>query len=337
MHDLLEHLCAGEDLSRETATSAFADIVRGEVPQPVIAALLTALKIKGETPDEIAGAADALLAAAAPFERPDGPVIDTCGTGGDGAGTVNISTAVALVTASLGVRVAKHGNRSVSSKCGSADVLEKLGVRLDADAATSAQCLRDAGICFLFAPQYHSGVRHAMPVRRALGVRTMFNILGPLVNPARPDRQLLGVYDPSLCVPVARTLHALGAKRAMVVHGSGLDEIAAHGPTLVAELRDDEVVEHTLTPSDFGLEPIRLAALHGDDPDANARWLREALAGRASAEQNRAIAVNVAAALRVADIEDNLQTGVDIALNALAEGRASHLLNRFVEMSHGTV
>jgi anthranilate phosphoribosyltransferase len=337
MNELLERICSGESLSRDAIRGVFARMVRGDVPEPVIAALVTALKMKGETPEEVAGAADALLEAAVPFPDVAGPTVDTCGTGGDGAGTVNISTAVALVCAELGVKVAKHGNRSVSSNCGSADVLEQLGVRLDAPPQVSARCLRDANICFLFAPQYHSGVRHAMPVRRALGVRTIFNILGPLVNPARPSHQLLGVYSPELCEPMAHTLSALGATEAMVVHGSGLDEVAAHGRTTVAHLRNNEVVVRELSPEDFGVTPIELADLSGDGPQGNARWLRAALAGDATLAQNSAIAVNVAAVLHLTGRQRDLVAGTREATDALISGRAAHRLNRFVEMTHGTV
>src|SRR3546814_9574888 len=191
--------------------------------------MLVALRLKGETTDELIGAARALRAFDAPLERPDYPFADTCGTGGDGSGAINVATAVAFVAAAAGLPVAKHGNRSVTSRCGSADVLEQLGAKLDVPAEVSRKALDETGVCFLFAPRYHPGLRHAGPVRRALKVRTIMNVLGPCVNPAEPGVQLLGVADPRLLEPVARTLAALGVERALVVHGAGLDEIALHG------------------------------------------------------------------------------------------------------------
>ena len=228
---LLARLCGGDSLTAGQSELLFQALVAGELGEAEIAALLIALKVKGETGDELIGAARALRAAALPFDRPDYLFADSCGTGGDGSRTINLSTAVAFVAAAAGLPIAKHGNRSVTSKCGSADVLEQLGVRLDVSPETSRRALDQAGICFLFAPQYHPGLRHAGPVRRALKVRTVMNMLGPCVNPARPAVQLLGVADPALLEPVATTLAGLGVERALVVHGAGLDEVALHGET----------------------------------------------------------------------------------------------------------
>ena len=212
MHQHLNTLYQGQSLSRESTRDAFGQVVRGEVDPIVLASLLTALKIKGETPEEIAGAAEALLAEARDFPRPDYEFCDIVGTGGDGLNTINVSTTSALVAAACGLKVAKHGNRSVSSKSGSSDLLDKMGIKLDMSPAQARRCLDELGICFLFAPQYHAGVRHAMPVRQALKTRTLFNVLGPLINPARPTYQLMGVYAPELVRPIAETLLALGLK-----------------------------------------------------------------------------------------------------------------------------
>jgi len=255
MHDALEQLYRGQDLSRETLQQLFDVLLRGEMDPIILSSLLTALKIKGESPAEIAGAASALLAAAKPFPRPDYAFCDIVGTGGDGLHTINVSTLSALVGAECGIKVAKHGNRSVSSKTGSSDLLDKLGVRLDMSPAIARRCLDEENVCFLFAPQYHSGIRHAMPVRNALKTRTIFNVLGPLINPARPSYQLMGVYSAELVRPIAETLQQLGLPRGMVVHGAGLDEIAVHGTTQVADINEGQIREYTLTPEDFG-KPI---------------------------------------------------------------------------------
>src|SRR5687767_9555083 len=221
----LMQLYSGRSLDQSAAQGLFEELVAGALGEPMIAAMLVALRLKGETADELIGAARALRAADAPFPRPDYLFADSCGTGGDGAGTINVSTAAAFVAAAAGLPVAKHGNRSVTSRCGSADVLEQLGVKLEIGAEQSRRALDETGICFLFAPLYHPGLRHAGPVRRALKIRTIMNVLGPCVNPAEPQVQLLGVADPALLEPVARTLAALGVANALVVHGSGLDEI----------------------------------------------------------------------------------------------------------------
>lgn len=322
----LEALCAGESLSQAQAHDLFAAVMRGELSEPRLSALLVALKIKGESPDEIAGAARAMREAALPLDTGSLEVADSCGTGGDGAATVNISTAAALVAAAGGVNVAKHGNRSISSRCGSADVLERLGVRLQASPARSRRCLEELGICFLFAPQYHAGVRHAMPVRRALGVRTMFNLLGPLANPALPDYQLMGVYDPARCETLARTLGKLGTRRALVVHGGGLDEIALHAPTTAALLEDGEVRTLELTPEGAGVRRRTLDELSGGDPEANASWLEALCAGEASDAHQEAVAINAGALLWIAGRAADHRDGTAAALAILRSGRAGELL-----------
>jgi anthranilate phosphoribosyltransferase len=321
-------------LGREEATAVFTHLVQGGYTEIETAALLAALKARGETPEEIAGAAEALRQAARPFPRPAYRFADTCGTGGDGSGTVNISTAVALVAAELGLPVAKHGNRSVSSQCGSADVLEELGVRVDATPEVARRCLDEVGVAFLFAPVYHAGVRHAMPVRRALATRTIFNLLGPLSNPSHPPLQILGVYDAALCRPLAQTLGLLGVEAALVVHGQGLDEIALHGVTTAALWREGHLTELEFTPEEAGLARQPVEALRGGGPATNAAFLRALLAGRGQPAHRDAVALNAGALAWIAGLASTLADGVALALDAIASGRAAERLHRWVERSH---
>jgi anthranilate phosphoribosyltransferase len=333
---VLETLCAGEHLDRERTSALFASMLSGELSEVELAALLTALKAKGETPGEIAGAAASLRKAAVPFATDGIDVVDTCGTGGEGAHTVNISTAVAVLAAELGLHVAKHGNRSVSSRCGSADVLERCGVNIEASPGVSLRCLSELGICFLFAPNYHPGMRLAMPVRRALGVRTIFNILGPLANPASPSFQILGVYDPGLCLPMARTLGMLGCRGALVVHGAGLDEIALHGPTEAVRLREGGDVEPlTIEPDRLGLHRCSIDELRGGGPDENAAWLRQLLGGEGRETHRQAVALNAGALLWICGRAEDLWQGTQRALATLESGQAAERLGRWAEMSHG--
>ncbi|XXT99541.1 anthranilate phosphoribosyltransferase [Sorangium sp. So ce834] len=333
MHAVIDALCAGVDLSAEQAEALFRDAFAGALTELELSALLVALKAKGETPVEVAGAARALRGAAAPFARPAYAYADCCGTGGDGQCTVNVSTAVAFVAAEGGLPVAKHGNRSVSSQCGSADVLESLGARLDPPAEVSRRALDEVGFCFLFAPQYHAGMRHAMPVRRALKVRTIMNLLGPLVNPSAPPIQVMGIYDPALVGHAARTLGMLGCQAALVVHGGGLDEIALHAPTRAARLRDGVVEELTIDPSDAGVSPAPPEALRGAGPAENAAWLRDLLAGRGERAHREAVAINAGALLWIGGRADSLREGTASALDVLSSGRAAERLARFVALS----
>jgi anthranilate phosphoribosyltransferase len=339
--DQLDRLCRRDDLSREETRALFGAIIAGEVSELELAALLAALRCKGETADEIAGAAEALRDAAATFPAPNASIgarlADSCGTGGDGAQTVNISTAVALLAAECGLPMVKHGNRSVSSSCGSADVLERCGVRVDASAEVSARALEQLSICFLFAPQYHSGVRHAMPVRRALGVRTIFNMIGPLANPARPQVQLMGVYAPELLQPMARTLTLLGCSSALVVHGGGLDEIALHAPTQAARVRNGLVTTFEIEPEELGLSRQPLSALRGGDADANARWLRGLLAGQGPEAHAQAVALNTGALLWISDQAKDLATGYQRAREALDAGGAAERLAAWAKLTSATL
>lgn len=334
VEEALSGLFAGRSLSQREAEHLFGALVRGDLTEPSIAALLVALKVKGETADELIGAARALRAADAPFERPDYLFADSCGTGGDGSGTINLSTAVAFVAAAAGLPVAKHGNRSVTSRCGSADVLETLGVRLDASPATSRRALDEAGVCFLFAPNYHPGLRHAGPVRRALKVRTVMNVLGPCVNPAEPKVQLLGVADPALLEPVAQVLAALGIERAMVVHGAGLDEVALHGETQAVRLGDGRFERLVLAPENAGLKRAPLTALAGGGPEENAARLTRLLTGHGEVADNHAVALNAGALLLTAGLAEDFREAVALALRTLASGAPYERLKRLAEISH---
>lgn len=332
--DLLARLCGGESLSSIHAERLFGALVAGRLAEPEIAALLVALKVKGETGDELIGAARALRAAALPFDRPDYLFADSCGTGGDGSGTINLSTAVAFVAAAAGLPIAKHGNRSVTSKCGSADVLERLGVKIDADPAVSRRALDEAGICFLFAPQYHPGLRHAGPVRRALKMRTVMNMLGPCVNPARPSVQLLGVADPGLLEPVALTLAALGVGRALVVHGAGLDEVALHAETDAVAMKDGEISRLRISPEAAGIERAPLTALRGGGPEENAQRLEALLKGQGRPVETSAVALNAGALLASAGLAGDIVEGVDLARQAIASGEPRRRLEALVAISN---
>lgn len=335
IRDTLEQICRGEDLSAAQSEQVFGLLMSGQLDPVQIAGLLVGLKAKGESAHELSGAARALRLAATPFDSPSYEVADTCGTGGDGAHTVNISTAVAFVVAALGLPVVKHGNRSVSSSCGSADVLEACGVNIDASPAQSRLCLDEAGVCFLFAPRYHQGVRFAMPVRRALGTRTIFNLLGPLINPASPDFQVMGVYDPALCVPIAQTLGLLGVKAALVVHGAGLDELAVDAPTQAALYRDGRVTALELVPEEAGLRRYPREALAGGAPEHNAAWLKGLLGGCGEPAHQAAVAMNAGALLWIAGRAPHMAAGTSMALEILSTDAALRRLEQLIEVSHG--
>ncbi|OBW94202.1 anthranilate phosphoribosyltransferase [Gallibacterium anatis] len=324
---ILEQLFNGTSLSREQSKQLFSAIVQGELSNEQLAGALIALKLKGETVDEISGAVTALQAAAEPFPTPDYVFADIVGTGGDGANTINLSTASAIIAASMGAKVAKHGNRSVSSKTGSSDVLAALGARLDLDATTARKALDEIGICFLFAPQYHRGFKHAVPVRQALKTRTIFNILGPLINPAKPKHQLLGVYDEKLLQPYAETALTLGHQHSIVVHGAGLDEVALHAETQVAEIYQGKIERYTLTAEDFGLKPQPLDAIHGGEPEQNAQYIRALLQGKGESAHVNAVAANTALLLRLFGYQDLKQTTQQV-LEQIASGNAYKTLEK---------
>jgi anthranilate phosphoribosyltransferase len=320
--EVLWRLVAGESLSREETEELFGALMDGQVSEPIKAALLVALRMKGEAVSEISGAAAAMRRRVIPIPHTSEGIVDTCGTGGDGRGTFNISTAAALVAAAAGVAVAKHGNRSVSSKSGSADVLAALGVRIEIDPATAGQALDTVGITFLFAPLLHPAMREVMPVRRELGMRTIFNVLGPLTNPAGARRQVMGVYSQTLVEPIGQVLRDLGAEHALVVHGDGLDEITTTGPTTVSEVRDGEVRTYTLEPERFGLRRVRVEDLAGGRPEDNAVLMHRVFGGEEGPLAD-VTALNAGAAVYVAGLAPSLEEGVETARSALASGAAA--------------
>jgi len=328
MKQHLAKVLRGERLSEDEAGAAMAIIMDGVATPAQIGALLGALAARGETEDEVVGFARAMRARAVPLHAPE--AVDTCGTGGDGASTFNISTVASLVVAACGVKVAKHGNRSASGSCGSADVLEALGVRIDAPVEAVQRCFDDVGWTFLFAPAFHASTRHAVGPRRELGVRTAFNLLGPLTNPAHPVAQVVGVPRPELLGFVARCLARLGARRALVVHGAGLDELTLAGETAVAEVENGVVRERRVTPEEAGLGRAPLEAVRGGDAGENARLAREVLGGGRGARRD-VVLLNAAAALLVAGRAENLREGVRQASEAIDRGRAAALLRRVEE------
>lgn len=328
MSQLIEKLCRKESLSIEESTQMFARTIKGDVDAVELAGFLIALRCKGEDASEILGAATALLSAAEPFATPDYDFIDCCGTGGDGLATLNVSTATAFVLASLGVPVAKHGNRAVSSQSGSTDVLKVLGVPVDQTPEMSRQLLDKHNLCFLHAPQYHPGVRHAMPVRQSLKVRTVFNLLGPIINPARPNLRLIGLYDVRYLGLVAKTLNSLGVERALVVNGQ-VDEIAVHGETQVCELNHGDIRQYVISPQSLGLPTYDLKAIAGADPAFNANALLEALNGKGAEAYRAAIAANAAAGLYLAQQVSSLKSGVESAMAALSDGVCARFLSEY--------
>ncbi len=330
----LPKLLAGEDLISADAEHLFERLVIGKLEPAEIAGMLIALRMKGETAEEMIGAARALSAAALPFERPDYLFADCCGTGGDGSGLINVSTATAFVAAACGLPIAKHGNRSVSSRCGSADVLEALGAKIDIAPGKARTMLDNIGVCFLFAPAYHPGMKHAALVRRQLSVRTVMNLLGPCINPARPSVQLLGVADPKMLRRIAQTLDAVGVEQALVVHGSGLDEVALHGETRAIRLVRGEMEEIALTPEDAGLERAPLSVVTGGDAEENGARLRGLLDGRGSQAEQDIVILNTAALLMTAGKAANLRDGAALARDALLGGKAGTVLDRFIEASN---
>lgn len=312
-----------KNVSRELAQASMEQVLAGEATPAQIAALAVALRMKGETPDEIAGMAAAMRARVPPIRTQRAPLLDTCGTGGDKSGSFNISTTVAIVTASCGVAVAKHGNRAVSSRTGSADVLESLGVKLDITPVKAARSLDLLGITFLFAPNYHTALRHAAGPRREIAVRTVFNILGPLTNPAGATRQLLGVFADDLVTTVARVLKELGSERAWVVHGrDGLDELTVFDRSHVAELADGTIREFELDPAQYGLAHGDHAAIAGGAAEQNAARIRSILAGEKGAARD-IVVLNTAAALLVAGVVPDLEGGITRAQEALDSGKAA--------------
>ena len=334
----LQQLLDGRDLSREEAREVMGAIMRGETTPAQIGGFLIALRVKGETPDEIAGCAEAMrdhVLAVRP-QRED--LVDTAGTGGDGACTINISTAAALVAAAAGAAVAKHGNRAVSSASGSADVLEALGFALEQEPARIARSIDDLGFGFLFAPTHHPAMRHAAPVRRELATRTVFNVLGPLTNPAGARAQVVGVYSPALVRTIADVLARLGARRAYVVHGAGgIDELSPAGPNLLCEVVDGDVRERELDPeSELGIPHCSVDELRGGTPEENARAIREVFAGADGGRRN-AILLNAAGAIAAGGHAGDLREGLELAREAVDSGAAAARLDELIAFSRAQV
>ena len=333
--EALSVLAERRDLSRDDMTSVMTEVMSGAATDAQIGALLMALRIKGETIDEIAAAAAVMRSLARSVPVSGDNLVDLVGTGGDGANLFNVSTAATFVAAAAGAQVAKHGNRSVSSTSGSSDVLETLGAPLDLTPAEVARAIQEVGVGFMFAPAYHSAMRHAVGPRRELGLRTLFNVLGPLTNPAGVKRQVVGVFDPALCVPMAEALKTLGSVHVMVVHGDGgLDEIALSGPTRVAELRDGQVCSYEIAPSDFGLQAQALDGLSVTSAEESAAMIRAALGGRVSAQKAAdLIALNAGATIYVSGIADSIENGVSMAEDLIATGQAGEKLKAFVDFT----
>lgn len=327
MQALLDKLFANQALTQAESKAFFSEVVKGNISNEQLAGALIALKLRGETIDEIAGAAIAALENATPFPTPDYPFADIVGTGGDGHNTINISTTAAIVAATMGYKIAKHGNRSVSSKTGSSDVLTHLGIDVGVSPQTARQALDEIGICFLFAPTYHGGFRYAAPIRQALKTRTLFNILGPLINPANAKRQLLGVYSPELVEVYAETVKTLGCEHSIVVHGSGLDEVAIHSETQVAEIKNGEIKYYTLTPEDFGIPRYSLDTLKGGEPAENAEKVTAILQGKGEAAHIDAVAVNVALLMKLFG-ENDIKANVVKVKNAIASGKTFETLKK---------
>lgn len=329
---LVEALVAGADPAPADVEGALDVILRGEVDPVLVGAFLTALATRPVTAPLLAAGARGLRKHAAFLPPGERPRIDTCGTGGDGSGTFNVSTAVALVVAAAGGAVAKHGNRGVSSKSGSADVLEAAGCALELRPERAADLLERFGFCFLFAPAYHPAMRHVAPVRRALGMRTLFNLLGPLASPAGASRQLVGVFDPRLTGVVAEALGELGAEAALVVHCDGLDELGLHAPTVGHRLADGEVCEVRVDPASLGLEPAPPGALAAADPEQSLATIRAVLGGRPGPAADL-VALNAAAALEVGGLARDIEEGLFLARDVLASSAALELLERYAQAS----
>jgi len=334
IQEAIARLVQGHDLSRAASVAVMNEIADGGATPAQVGAFLAALRLKGETVDEIAGAAEVMRARAEKVHVGKDVFVDTCGTGGDGQNTFNISTTAAFVVAGAGVTVAKHGNRSVSSRCGSADVLAALGVHVDAAREVVERCIAGCGIGFLFAPNLHPAFKAVAGIRRELGIRSIFNLLGPLSNPAGARHQVMGVYEPRWVPIIGGVLAALGARHAFVVHGEGLDEIAVTGMTHLSEVKDGQVERFTMLPEDVGLRRWSKGEIAGGDADENARILSDVLSGQRGAPRD-AVLVNAAAALVAGGAAPDLADGVRVAAEAIDHGAARHKLERLRALSRG--
>lgn len=336
IREAIANLIEGIDLTESEAVSVMNQIMTGEATPTQVASFLTALRMKGETVQEITGAARVMREKADHVRVDSNCILDTCGTGGDQMETFNISTSVAFVVAGAGVTVAKHGNRSVSSRSGSADVLSALGVNIEIPKEKVEQCLAKVGMGFLFAPLLHQAMKYAVTPRREIGIRTIFNLLGPLTNPANATHQLIGIYDGELTEPIAMVLNNLGTRRAMVVHGEeGLDEISLCGPTKVSELRDNQVTTHSIAPEDLGLKCCQLDDLHGGTPEECAAILRGILQGEKGPKRD-VVLLNSGAALFTSGVADSISQGMELAAESIDSGKAQGKLNLLIQVSNSS-
>ncbi len=334
---ILERICQGDHLSQEEAYEQFSDFIKGKIGPIEISALLTALKAKGEVSDEILGALSVLKAYSKPFEtdaKKQFQIVDCVGTGGDGYKTFNISTASSFVLAGLGVKVAKHGNRAVSSRCGSADLFESLGVNIEMEPTIAHKALLDIGLCFLYAPFYHPSIAKVRQVRSTLKIKTLFNLLGPLLNPLQPEYLLVGVYDAKYCELLAQVLQKSGAKRALVIHGCGLDEVALHGETIGYLLKDNSITPFRLRPSMVGLPIMPLSALQGGDVDYNTQACLDLLQGRGQTAYRNSVAINCACILWLVDKVSSIKEGVQMTQEIMSTAAAYEKLLALKELSH---
>ena len=333
IREAIAKLIEKEDLQKEEAEVVMQEIMLGNATPSQIVAFIVALRMKGETAEEIAGCARVMRAHAIKVETKRSPLLDTCGTGGDGAGTFNVSTVVAFVVAGDGVAVAKHGNRSVSSRCGSADVLETLGAVIDLGPGDVGHCLDELGIGFLFAPRLHPAMKYAAVPRREIGVRTIFNLLGPLTNPASASAQLLGIYDPEMTETIAQVLGMMDTECALVVHGaSGLDELSVTGVNRITHLQKGKINTYYLDPRELGLPPAELASLRGGSPNENAKIVKDLLQGQKGAKRDTVL-LNASAALLAAGKSVDLKEGLSLAAESIDSGRALDKLEQFIRMS----
>jgi anthranilate phosphoribosyltransferase len=318
----IEKTINGEHLSLSESHAVASFIMEGSATDAQIAALLVSLRLKGETIDEVTGFARAMREKAAAVSCNPQGLVDTCGTGGDKSGTFNVSTVSAFVAAGAGSRVAKHGNRSVSSQCGSADLFKELGVKIELSPDQMGRCIDETGIGFLFAPLLHPAMKYAIGPRREMGIRTIFNILGPLTNPAGAKRQLLGIFDPNLTEPIASVLQQLGSEHVMVVHGEGLDEITLTGETRVSELKDGNVKTYSIKPEDFGFRKISIDEIRGGDPTVNAQMAMAILGGKEKGAKRDLVVLNAGAAIYVSGVAESIEKGVEKATESIDSGKA---------------
>lgn len=330
IQEAIKELILGQNLSREDARNVISSIMSGETTDAQIASFLTALRIKGETVDEISGAAEAMASNAEHFSIDPLNVVDTCGTGGDNLNTFNISTTAAIIAAGAGVKIAKHGNRSVSSKCGSADILKSLGVNIEIDIQKFVNVFNNIGLAFIFAPLYHKAMKYAIGPRKELGIRTIFNVLGPLTNPAKIKRQVLGVFDKDLCNTLANVLKELGSEHVLVVHGhNGLDEITITGETYISELKDGSITNYTIKPDDYGITPADIKQIQSSDCDTNRKITLDILNNKKGAPLDTAV-LNAAASIYVSGLTSSIGNGIALAYKAVQNGSAVEKLNQLI-------